>query len=175
MEWSQEQTGLAIDVFGDEMLVLAFELDSLLNRGERNLQERCRRIDQLVLMHGTMPIFSKLLQDMTDASLSPDHRVTWNAQALRQGIGGFEANAVDIEGQTIRILLHPDNRLVAIGLVNANSPGRSYAMRVQKDHDLANHFLGGPGLDYPLFTFGTNAIELGQAFRGVLNHIKAYF
>ena len=45
-------------------------------------------------------------------------------------------------------------------------------MRVQEDHDLADDFLGFPGLDDSLFAFGTNAVEVGQTLRCLLNNIK---
>jgi len=45
-------------------------------------------------------------------------------------------------------------------------------MRVQKDHDLPDDFLGFPRLDHPLLAFGTNAVEVGQALRRLLNDIK---
>src|SRR6266540_1454683 len=114
------------------MVLLAFQLDRLLDDRHRNLQQRRRRIDQLILMHGTVAILGKLLQDMTDASLGTDDRVPWNPQPLRQGIGGFEANAVDVERQAIGILLDADDSLVAVGLVNADRSGRSDAMRVEE-------------------------------------------
>ena len=79
---------------------------------------------------------------------------------------------MDVEGQAIRILPDPDNGLVAIGLVNADRPGRPDAMRVQEDHDLPNDLLGCPGLDHPLFAFGTNAVEFGQPFGCLLNDVK---
>jgi hypothetical protein len=46
---------------------------------------------------------------------------------------------------------------------------------VQEDHNLSNHFLGRPGIDHPLFAFRTNAVEFGQAFRGLLNDVKDGF
>ena len=50
----------------------------------RNLQERRRCLNEFLLMDGTVAILSKLLEDMTDASLGTDHRIPWNPQSLRQ-------------------------------------------------------------------------------------------
>ena len=157
------------------MFVLAFELNSLLNDRERNFQEGRRRLNQLLMMHGTMAIFGKFLEDMTDTSLSTDHGVTWNAQPLSQGICGLEANAVNVEGQAIGILLDPGNGFVAIGLVNADGAGRTNAMGVQEDHDLADDLLRRPGFHHPLFAFGTNAVEFCQALGCLLNDVKDFF
>jgi len=112
---------------------------------------------------------------MPHASLGTDHRIPWNPQPLGQAIGRLKANPMDIQGQAIRILLHPDNGVVAVGLVNAHSTCRPDPMGVEEDHNLANHFLGGPGLDHPLFTFRTNAVEVRQAFGRLLNDIKHLF
>src|SRR5438128_4013234 len=172
MEWGQEQAGLPIDGFSDKMLLLAFELDRLLDDPHRDFQERRRRIDQLVLMHGTVAIFSKLLEDVTHASLGTNDCVPWNPQALGDGISRLKANAMDIESQLIGILLHSDNGVVAIGLVNTHCAGRPHPMGVQEDHDLPDHLLRLPRLDHPLFAFGTNAVEVGQPFRGLLNDVK---
>ena len=82
---------------------------------------------------------------------------------------------MDVESQAIGILLDADNRLVAVGLVNADRSGRPNAMRVQKDHDLADDLLGLPGFNHPLLAFGTNAVEFRQAFRCLLNDVKDVF
>src|SRR5262249_9378288 len=42
----------------------------------------------------------------------------------------------------------------------------------QEDHDLADDLLLSPGFDHPLFTFGTNAIKVGQPFGSLLNDVK---
>ena len=84
MEGSQEEAGLPIDVFSDEMVVLAFQLDSLLDDGDRDFQERRRCLNQLIMMDGTVTIVGKFLEDMTDACLRTDHRIPGNPQPLRQ-------------------------------------------------------------------------------------------
>src|SRR5215510_12278204 len=79
---------------------------------------------------------------------------------------------MDIQSKAIGILPYPGNGLVAIGLVNPDSPCGPDAMRVQEDHDLPDDFLGLPRLDNSLFAFGANAIEVGQPFRRLFNDIK---
>ena len=175
LEGGQEQAGFPLDVFSDEVVFLAFELNRLLDDGHRDFQERDRRLQEFLMMDGTVAIVGKLLQHMTDACLGTDHRVPGYAQPLGQAIRRLEANAVDIEGQTIRILPDPDNGLVPIGLVNADRTGRANAMRVQKDHNLADDFLGFPRFNHPLFAFGTNPVKLGQPFGGLLNDVKDVF
>ena len=108
LEGSQEQAGFPVNVFSDEVVLLAFELDGLLDDGQRDFQERDRRLQEFLMMDGTVTIVGKLLQHMTDASLGTDHRVPRYAQPLGQAIRRLKANAMDIESQTIGIL--PDLR-----------------------------------------------------------------
>src|SRR6266446_5762831 len=103
MEWGQEQAGLPIDLLSNEAVLLAFKLDSLLDDRHRNLQEGCRRIDNLILMHRTVAILSNLLPDVAHASLSTDDRVTRDPQALGYGISSLKTNAVDVERKAIGI------------------------------------------------------------------------
>ena len=79
---------------------------------------------------------------------------------------------MDIQSQTIGILPHPDNSLVAVGLVNPYSTRGTNAVGVQEDHDLSNDFLGFPGLNYPLLTFRTDAVKVCEAFRRLFNDVK---
>src|SRR5438045_2283690 len=94
LEWSQKQARLSIDVFGDEMLLLAFQLDGTRNDWHGDLQQGRRGLNQLLLVDGTVPIVGKFLEDMPDAGLSTDHRVPRDPESLRQRISGLEANAV---------------------------------------------------------------------------------
>src|SRR5262249_53902182 len=41
-----------------------------------------------------------------------------------------------------------------------------------KHHDVADHLLGRPGLDDPLFPFRPNPGEFSETVRGLLNHLK---
>src|SRR5262249_57722321 len=107
---------------------------------------------------GAVAIFGKFLGDVTYASLSADHRIPWNPESLRQRIRRLEANAMDIECQTIGILPHAWNGLAAIGLVNADGTRGPNAMGVQEDHNLSDDLLGFPGLNHPLFAFRANAV-----------------
>ena len=79
---------------------------------------------------------------------------------------------MNVERQTIRIFLDAGNGVISVGLVNTHSTGGPNAMGVEKDHNLANHFLRRPCLNHPLFAFRTNAIEFRQPFWGLFNDVK---
>ena len=172
LEGSQKQTRLPINRFSDEMLLLTFQLDRTLNSHNWNLQKRCCCLDQFVMVDGTVTILSKFLEDMTHAGMRADDRIPWNPESLRQAIRRLEANAVNIEGQAIRILLDAGNGFVAIDFVNADSPCGPDAVGVQEDHNFPDDFLGLPRFDDSLFAFGANPVKFGQAFGGLLNDVK---
>jgi hypothetical protein len=78
VEWRQKEAGLAIDGFGNEMLLLTLELDRLLNDRHGDFQEGRCCLNQFIVVDGTVPILGKFLEDMTHASLGTDHGIPWN-------------------------------------------------------------------------------------------------
>jgi hypothetical protein len=60
------------------VVLLAFQLDRLFNDRNRDLQETRCRLNQFIMMDGTVTVLSKFLQDMTHTGLSTDHRIPWN-------------------------------------------------------------------------------------------------
>ena len=142
LKWRQKEAGLPINLFGDKMLFLALELDRLLNDRHGDLQEGRRCLNEFIVMDRTVAIFGKFLEDMTHAGMRADDRIPWNPESLRQAIRRLEANAVNIEGQAIRILLDAGNGFVAIDFVNADSPCGPDAVGVQEDHNFPDDFLG---------------------------------
>src|SRR5712691_9657597 len=107
-------------------------------------------------MDGTVPIVGKLLEDMADTCLGTDDGVTGNAQPLGQRISSLKANAVDVEGQPIGILLDAGNGLAPVGLVNPHSTSSPDPMGMEENHNLSDDLLCGPGVDHPLFALRTN-------------------
>ena len=60
LEGRQKEAGLPIDCFSNEVILLAFQLNSLLDDCNGDFQEGRRCLDQLLVMDGTVPIFGKL-------------------------------------------------------------------------------------------------------------------
>ena len=168
----QQQAGLAVDGLGDEAFLLDFQGDRLHDGRLGDLQQRRGGLDELGLDDGAVALVGKGLQHMPHAGLGADHGITGNAQALRQGVRGLEADAVDVQGQAVGIFLHPGDGLGAVGLVDAHGPGRAHAMAVQKDHDVANHLLLGPGRDHAGGALGADAVEFLQAVGGLRDDVE---
>src|SRR5262245_2191300 len=65
LERSQKEARLPINLFCDEVLFLAFELDRLLDNPPSDFEQGCCCLDQLIMMDGTMAILSTFLEDVT--------------------------------------------------------------------------------------------------------------
>ena len=125
------------------MIFLAFELDRLLNARRGDLQERRRCLNQLLVMGGTVPIFGKLLPDVTDPACA---RITASVESPAAAPAHppcLKANSMNLRGLGDKDSLNADNSLVAVGLVNADGSSGPDAMRVQKDHDFPDDLLSG--------------------------------
>ena len=119
-----------------------------------------------------MAVPGNLLQDVPHAGLGADQGVMRNAQSLGDGVRGLEPDAVDIEGQAVRVLLHPLDRSVAIGLVDAHRPGGADTMGLQEHHDLAHDLLLRPGTGHPFLALGSDAFQLQQSLRFLLDDVE---
>ena len=118
------------------------------------------------------PSSAKVCSTWRTPGLGTDDGIAGNAQALRQRIGRLEADAVDVQGQAVGILLHPGDGLGAVGLVDAHGTGRAHAMAMQKHHDLAHDFLLGPGGDHAGGALGADAVEFLQALRRLRDDVE---
>ena len=72
----------------------------------------------------------------------------------RDGVGRPEADAAHVAGQPVRVLGHDLDGLVAVGLEDANRPGRADPVGVQEDHDLPHGLLLGPAATMRSARFG---------------------
>jgi len=171
----QEHRILIVDDLCHQILFLEFRVDGLEDGSFRNLQQLHGHGHQLFPVGGAVALIGPLLQGMPHASLGADQGVGRYSQALGQGIGGLEADAVDIESQTVGIFGNPDNRFIAIGLVNAHCPRGAKTMRLQKHHDLANDLLLGPGAGHALLALGADAFQFQQTFRGLFDDVEYRF
>ncbi len=119
-----------------------------------------------------MAVAGDLLQHMAHAGLGADQRVRRDAEPLGDGVGGLEADAVDVQRQPVRVLAHPLDGLLAIGLVDAHRARGADAVGLQKDHDLADDLLLGPGLGDALLALRADTAQRQQLLRVVLDDIE---
>ncbi len=119
-----------------------------------------------------MALSAGLQQGMADPGPQADHRLGLDAQPCGDRIGGAEADAADVARQAVGVLGHHLHGVLAVGLEDPHRPGRTDAMAVQKDHDLAHHLLIGPGLADPPAPHRSDAGHLPQALRCLLDHLE---
>src|SRR4030095_7168425 len=82
LERGQKEAGLPINLFGDKMLFLAFEVDRLFNDRHGGFQKGRRCLNEFIMMDRTVAIFGKFLEDMTDASLRTNDGIPGNPESL---------------------------------------------------------------------------------------------
>ncbi len=119
-----------------------------------------------------MPFAREFLKHMAHPGLRPHQGVARDAQALGDGVGGLEADAVDIEGQAVGVLAHLLDGLVAVGLVDAHGARGADPVGLEKHHDLADDLLLGPGAGDPLLALGADALEFPQPFGVLLDDLE---
>ncbi len=119
-----------------------------------------------------MTVSGDLLQHVAHAGLGADEGVVRDSQLLGDGVGGLEADAMDVEGEPVGVLADLLDRLVPIGLVDAHRPCRADAVGLEEDHDLPDDLLLRPGAGYPLLALGTDTFQLQQPVGAVLDDVE---
>ena len=112
-----------------------------------------------------MSIADSIHQRMRDARAGAEDRGRLDAHVPGDRIGGEEADALDVPGESIRVLLHQVDGVLAVGLEDPHGAGGGDAIGVQKHHDVADDPLIGPALDDPLGAHFANALDLAQLGR----------
>ncbi len=172
VQGGEEQGGFLLDGLGDQVLLSELLLDCLFDDRLWYLQQFHSGFEQAIPVGGAVAVAGDLLQDVAHAGLGADQGVVGDAEALGDGIGGLEPDAVDVQRQAVGVLPHPLDRLVAVGLVDAHRPGGADAMGLQKHHDLAHDLLLGPGAGHPLLALGPDALQLQQSFGLLLDDVE---
>ena len=109
---------------------------------------------------------------MPHTGLGAYQGVTGNAQSLGDGVGSLEPYPVDVEGQSVRVLLYPLDRLVTIGLVDAHRSGGADAVGLEEDHDLPDDLLLRPCPGHPFFALGSDTFQFEKSLGFLLDHVE---
>ena len=118
--------------------------DSTTARGHG--EQLLRGGDQFVARQPALPFVQRLHQRVGDARPRADRRRGLDAELLREGIGGDEADAADVAREAVRVLRDARDGVRAVGLVDPHRARRADAVRVEEHHDVADDLLAGPGL-----------------------------
>ena len=141
----------------------------------RHLQQLARERHELLLGQAAVPLLHGLGEREGDAGAHPDHGRALDAELGGDLVGGAEADAADVAGQPVGVLGDDPHRVRAVGLVDAHRPRGADAVRVQEQHDLADHLLLRPAGDDARGPLRADAGDLAQAVRLLLDQVEHRF
>ena len=101
--------------------------------------------------------------------------VLGNPHVLSNLVCGFEANAMDILGERVRIATNTLDRIGSVGLVNPHCATGAHPVRMQEQHDFADDLLVGPCIGDLYPSSRANSLNRFQILRAILNHLKNVF
>src|SRR5262249_5174060 len=127
---------------------------------------------ELFVRKAPMPAVHCLGERIRDAGTYTNKRGLLDAELGRDLVGGAEADAPNVAGQTIRVFRDELNGIGTIGFVDAHRPRRADTIAVQEQHDLTDDFLLGPAGDDPLRALRADAGYLAQPRRLLFDDVK---
>ena len=160
MQPGQEDAAPAVDLVRDHIARLQLQVQRFLDDRGRDLQELLGHRHQLVERQPAVAVVHGLGQREADAGARPDHGGLLDPQPGCDGVGRLEADPADITGETIGVLREDLDGFGAVGLEDPDRARRADTVRMQEDHDLADHLLIGPPSDDPLGALGADALDL---------------
>ena len=162
------------DAIANDALFAKLQRDGRLDQRHRHFEELFGESVELFHGQSAMAVIERFGERIRNAGPDPDHGGFLDAKLHGNRIGGFEADAAYILGQPVRVFRHDLHGIVAVGLVDAHRAGSADAVRMQKDHDLADDLLLGPGSDDALGPARPDALHLAQAAGGGLDDIEDF-
>ncbi len=119
-----------------------------------------------------MPAVAPLPQQVERAGLQALRRVLRDAELGGDLVRRLEADAVDVGGQPVGVLLHQLRGVGAVGLVDLDRVVGGDPVRLEEDHHLLDLPLLLPGAHDLLASFGADPLHLGQPLRPVLDDVE---
>ena len=116
-----------------------------------------------VLREIAVAVVGGLGQGVGEAGLDALGAVARDADRRGDRVGGLEADAPDVRGQLVGLLLDGADRFVAVLLVDLHREGRGDADALQEDHDLLDGLLLGPRVLDARAAFRAEAGNFDQA------------
>ena len=117
----------------------------------------------------------QVLERVLDGGPGPVGTVAVDPHLGRQFVGGLEADAPDVVGQLVRVLLDLGDGFLAVGAVDPDRPTGTDAVLGQEEHDLADFLLLLPALADPLDPFLADALDVQEEIGGRLEDLQRPF
>ena len=99
-------------------------------------------------------------------------RILGDSDVLGDLVGGLEADAVDVFGQHVRIVLDLPNRLIPIRLIDPHGLAGADSVAVEEEHDFTDLLALLPSLLDPLPALRSDAFHRFEFPGAVLDHGK---
>ena len=131
--------------------------------------------DDAGLRVADVALAGQVLERVLDGGPGPIGTVAVDPHLGRQFIGGLEADAPDVVGQPVGVLLDLGDGFLAVGAVDPDGPAEADAMLGQEEHDLADFLLLLPTLADPLDPFLADPLDVEEEVRGRLEDFQRPF
>ena len=119
-----------------------------------------------------VPVVHGFSEREADPGPDADRGCLLDAEPLGHAVRGQEADAADVAGEPVGVLRDALHGLGAVGLVDAHGPRGADPVRVQEQHDLADHLLLGPAGDDARGALGPDAGYLAQPLGLLLDQLE---
>ena len=172
---SQIQPVFALDELADDRLLLDGGADRLFHNQLVDFDQPGGVFDHAGLGISAMALAGQFLQRVLDGGPGPIGTVAVDAQPGGQLVGRLEADAPDVVGELVRVLLDLGDRLLAVGAVDADGPAGADAVLGQEEHDLADFLLLFPALPDPLHFPPPDAPDVLQEVGGRVEDFQRPF
>ena len=150
IEPPQEHAGPIVDLVCNDLALREFIAQRRLHDALVHFEQGDSQLHQFLDRQPAMAVVSRFLQGEGNSSAHPLGRFPRHAELHGDGVGGAKSDAANVAGQSVWVLGHDLNGVMAIGLEDTDGARRADAMGMQEDHDVADGLLLGPtGGDLP--------------------------
>ena len=172
MDPGQEQAGRALDRVEDQGTGGDLAVQGDLERCRLDPEQQGRPLDQLGPRQARVALAQRLLEQIAEPGTQAERRILGNAEALRELVGGREADAADLLGEPVGVAADQLDRARAVGLEDPRRAQGAEPVRVEKEHDVADRALVAPGGRDPLGEPAADARDLAQPLGLALDHLE---
>jgi len=168
----QENEPFALDRLGGEFAPLDLAREHLERQFLRHAKQAGGGLDECRLGDRAMALARRLGQHVRNSRPHAQHGIAGQPEAFRNGVGGFESDAVNVLRQAIRIAPDRADRVLAVAPKDPHRLARADAVRVEEDHDLANDALFLPCVLDAAPPLGADPRHLLEAGGLVLDNVE---
>ncbi len=119
-----------------------------------------------------MAFIGELVEGVEDSAATSPLIVLAVAHLRCDGVGSLEADAPDVIGKAVGILLHLVDALLAVSLIDLSCEGGADTVALEKDHHVLDVELLHPRVVNLLDALGANAVHLAEPLAVFLDDVE---